>query len=44
MGCCAPAPKSIVIETVQESYTVEHIREASMMALGAVLSSRVCCG
>jgi len=31
-------------DTVQESYAVEHIREAAMLALGAVLSSGRCCG
>lgn len=32
-------------DTVQESYSVEHIREAAMMALGALLSGGgSCCG
>lgn len=33
-------------DTVQESYTVEHVREAAMMALGSVLSGGggSCCG
>lgn len=30
-------------DEVHESYSVEHIREASMTALGAVLSSGGCC-
>lgn len=31
-------------DAVQESYTIEHVREAAMMALGVALSSRGCCG